>query len=82
MSATLNLILSDELNQKLEHIVSKKGQNKAEYITEILTRHLATQRTDEPFNFDLERMKSRVEDEFVVVPHFTNQDDLLKWLEQ
>lgn len=37
---------------------------------------------EEAFNFDLERMKSRVEDEFVVVPHFTNQDDLLKWLEQ
>lgn len=36
----------------------------------------------EAFNFDLERIKSRVEDDFVAVPNFENRDDLIKWLEQ
>ncbi|SSY70676.1 MULTISPECIES: hypothetical protein [Neisseriaceae] len=82
MSAVLNLILSDEINQKLEKLVSIKGQNKSEYVTELLINHVHSQNTDEPFNFDLERMKSRVEDDFVAVPKFENRDDLIKWLEQ
>ncbi len=36
---------------------------------------------DTNFNFDLERMKDRVEnDEFVVVPDFDNPDAFLQWV--
>lgn len=37
MSATLNLVLPDNINQKLENIVAKHGTSKADFIIELLT---------------------------------------------
>ncbi|PAX25203.1 hypothetical protein CKX32_13550, partial [Neisseria gonorrhoeae] len=34
------------------------------------------------YNFNLEKLKTAVEDSFVSVPHFNGADDLEKWLEQ
>lgn len=33
------------------------------------------------FNFDLERMKERVEGEFVAVPHFDSFEEFDKWIQ-
>ncbi|SUA20844.1 phage associated protein [Neisseria gonorrhoeae] len=71
--------LRNKTHQEAPWIQTRQGEVIGIALMGEYFRHALPQ-TD--YNFNLEKLKTAVEDSFVSVPHFNGADDLEKWLEQ
>lgn len=56
------------------------GNPRNHYGNSKAAKTIQEQRADESFNFDLERMETMLDTEFVEVPKFATDEELMDWL--